>query len=117
MITKLLSCCLCTWLFHTGGVPVITSPPQNQAIGILTGDESVTFTCLADGDFLSYSWQRQGSQSPLSTTTHTLVISGVREEDSGNYRCIVENKFGQVSSDYASLDVTGREFGVCTLQL
>ena len=114
MITKLLSCCSRTWLFHTGGVPVITSPPQNQTVGILTGDESVTFTCLAEGEGLSYSWQRQGSQLPLSTT-HTLVISGVREEDSGNYRCIVENRFGQVTSDYASLNVTGRELGVCTL--
>jgi len=68
----------------------------------------VTFTCLAEGDGLSYSWERQGSKLPLSTTTHTLVISGVREEDSGNYRCIVENRFGHVSSDYASLNVTGR---------
>ena len=70
----------------------------------------MTFTCLAEGEGLLYSWQRQGSQFPLSTTTHTLVISGVREEDSGNYRCIVENRFGPVTSDYALLNVTGKEF-------
>ena len=92
----------------SGGLPVITLHPQNQTVGILTGDESVTFTCLAEGEGLLYSWQRQGSQLPLSATTHTLVISGVREEDRGNYQCIVENRFGQVSSDYAVLNVTGK---------
>ena len=80
---------------------------------ILTGNESAAFTCLAEGEGLSYSWQRQGSHLPLSTTTHTLVISEVREEDSGNYRCIVENRFGQVASDYASLNVTGMHSRSC----
>ena len=93
----------------TGGLPVITLHPQSQTIGILTGDKSVTFTCLAEGEGLLYSWQRQGSQLPLNAATSTLVISGVREEDSGNYQCIVENRFGQVSSDYAALNVTGRK--------
>jgi len=70
----------------------------------------VTFTCLTEGDGLLYSWERQGSQLHLNTTTHTLVISGLREEDSGNYRCIVENRFGMVISNYASLNVTGGIF-------
>jgi len=100
-------------IYITGGVPDITFPPQNQTVGIFTGNESVTFTCLAEGEGLLYSWERQGSRSPLSTTTHTLVISGVREENSGNYRCIVENRFGQVTSDYASLNVTGRKLHSC----
>ena len=91
-----------------GGLPIITLSPQNQTVALFTGDESVTFTCLAEGEGLLYSWQRQGSQLPLSATTHTLVISGVREEDSGNYQCIVRNGFGQVSSDYAALNVTGK---------
>ena len=78
-------------------------------MGILTGDESVTFTCLAEGEGLSYSWERLGSQSPLSVTTHTLVISGVREEDSGNYRCTVRNQFGRVLSDFVFLNVSSKK--------
>ena len=105
------------WLSYVGGVPVIFSPPQSQTVVILSGNESVTFKCLAEGEDLSYSWERQGSRIPLSATTHTLVISGVREEDSGNYRCIVENRFGLVTSDYASLNVTGKTIGMCTIQL
>ena len=66
---------------------------------------------MADGVKLSYSWERQGSELPSSATgntTNTLVISGVREGDSGSYRCIVSNRFGTVSSDYATLTVTGK---------
>ena len=112
------NCYTCTMRnFVVGGLPVILSPPQDQTVGILTGDESVTFTCLAEGEGLLYSWQRQGSQLPLNATTHTLVISGVKEEDSGNYQCIVSNRFGQVSSDYAVLNATGEEMTVCVLQL
>ena len=104
------------WLSYVGGVPVIISPPQNQTVVILSGDESVTYKCFAEGEGLSYSWERQGSRLPLNATAHTLMISGVREEDSGNYRCIVENRFGQVTSDYASLNVTGKTIGICTMQ-
>ena len=73
-------------------------------------DENVTLHGIADGEGLSYSWKRQNLELPHSATgntTNTLVISGVREEDSGNYRCTVSNKFGTVSSDYVSLNVAG----------
>ena len=100
--------------YIAGGLPIIILSPQNKTVALFTGDESVTFICLAEGEGLSYSWQRQGSQLPLSTTTHTLVISGVREEDSGNYQCIVRNRFGQVTSDYALLNVTCKDYiGYC----
>ena len=74
------------------------------------GNETVSFHCTADGEGLSYSWQRQDLELPYSATgntTDTLVISGVRKGDGGNYQCTVSNRFGMVSSDYASLNVTG----------
>jgi len=77
------------------------------------GNETISFHCIADGEGLSYSWQRQDLELPDSATgntTNTLVISGVREEDSGNYQCTVSNRFGVVSSDYVSLSITGREY-------
>ena len=73
-------------------------------------DENVTLHCIADGEGLSYSQKRLNLELPHSATgntTNTLVISGVRERDSGNYRCTVTNKFGTVSSGYASLTITG----------
>ena len=76
------------------------------------GNETVTFHCIADGVGLSYLWHRQDLELPQSatgSTTDTLVIRGVIEEDSGNYQCIVSNRFGTVSSDYATLTVKGRE--------
>ena len=76
-------------------------------------NETVSFHCIADGEGLSYFWHRQDLELPYSATgntTNTLVISGVREGDSGKYQCTVSNRFGTVSSDYASLNVTGKEY-------
>ena len=96
-------------LFDLGGLPVIQDPPNDQAVGIVFGNEIVTFHCIADGEGLSYLWQRQDLELPRSATgntTDTLVIRGVTEEDSGNYQCTVSNRFGVVSSDYATLTIT-----------
>ena len=74
------------------------------------GNKTVLLHCIADGEGLSYSWKRHNSQLPHSATgnaTNTLAISGVREQDSGNYQCIVSNRYGTVSSDYASLNISG----------
>ena len=96
--------------FTIGGLPVIRDPPKSQTVAIVFGNETVTLQCIADGEGLSYSWHRQDLELPhgaIGSTTNTLVIPRVREEDSGNYQCTVGNKFGVVSSDYAILSVTG----------
>ena len=75
------------------------------------GNETVTFHCAADGEGVSYLWHRQDLELPqraIGNTTDTLEIRGVTEEDSGNYQCSVSNRFGTVSSGYATLTVTGR---------
>ena len=98
--------------FITGEIPIIRQPPESQTLTYITGDENVTLHCIADGEGLSYLWNRQDLELPHSatgSTTNTLVISGVREEDSGNYQCTVSNWFGTVSSDYATLNVTGMQ--------
>ena len=77
------------------------------------GNETVSFHCNADGKGLSHSWKRQDKKLPHSATgnmTNTLVIIGVRVKDSGNYQCTVSNRYGEVSSDFASLKVTGRKY-------
>ena len=82
-------------------------------MAIVFGNETVSFHCNVDGKGLSYSWKRQDIKLPHSatgSTTNTLVIIGVRIKDSGNYQCIVSNRFGEVSSDFASLKVTGRKY-------
>ena len=98
---------------YVGGLPVIQEPPKNQTLAIVLGNETISFNCTADGEGLSYTWHRQDLELPYSATGNTtsiLVISGVRVGDSGNYQCIVSNRFGVVTSDYALLNVTGKEY-------
>ena len=103
-------------MYYVGGLPVIQEPPKNQTLALVFDNETVSFNCAASGEGLSYTWHRQDLELPYSATgntTNILVISGVRVEDSGNYQCIVSNRFGTVSSDYASLNVTGKNI-ICS---
>ena len=104
MVTAIVYCI-------AGGLPVIQDLSEDQIVKIKFGNETISLHCIADGEGLSYSWKRQDLELPHSATgntTNTLVISGVREEDSGNYQCTVSNRFGTVSSEYTSLNITGR---------
>ena len=64
----------------------------------------------ASGSLLQYQWQRDdidlNDDSRLSgTNTSNLTITGVLEEDGGNYTCNVSNVVGSVPSRTAELTV------------
>ena len=64
----------------------------------------------ASGSLLQYQWQRDGidlndGSSLSGTNTSTLTITGVLEEDGGNYTCIASNFLENVTSRSAELTV------------
>ena len=68
------------------------------------------FYVEASGSLLEYQWQRDGidltDEVRLSGTgTSNLTITGVLEEDGGNYTCMVSNIVGNVTSRTAELTV------------
>lgn len=94
--------------------PVITEVAlPEDVLGIVAGN-NVTFTVVATGSALMYQWQR--SLVDLNSTgrfigadSAILTISGVREEDEGNYSCVVSNIVGNVTSRSAELTVRKSE--------
>ncbi len=91
--------------------PNVTLHPLNARTR--EGDD-VTLSCNADGfPPPTVSWSRNGS--PINTSgnsrisssevrTH-LTITNVNRTDSGEYRCVANNKLGNATSNVASLDV------------
>ena len=75
-----------------------------------TPGDNITFTVVAAGDLLMYTWQRN-TVSLLDmgkfsgTNTSTLTITDVREEEEGMYRCVVSNIIRNVTSRVAQLTV------------
>ncbi|HEX5220548.1 MAG TPA: immunoglobulin domain-containing protein [Verrucomicrobiae bacterium] len=89
----------------TPGKPIMMQSPQNQSV---CANEPVTF----DSDAFSYNgatyqWQFNGSNLP-GKTAPSLTLPNVQPKDAGNYRVIVTNPQGSVTSSVAKLTVTSQ---------
>ncbi len=65
---------------------------------------AVTFEVGATGQQLSYQWQK-GTEDIPGATNATYTIAPVKAADAGQYRCVVTNPGGSVTSSYATLTV------------
>jgi hypothetical protein len=85
--------------------PIITNQPQSVAASI---GMTVFLTVGASGrEPLSYQWQFNGTNLTLAASTNMLELDNVSTNDSGNYRVIVANVAGSVTSAVAVVAVGG----------
>ncbi|XP_020610394.1 Down syndrome cell adhesion molecule-like isoform X2 [Orbicella faveolata] len=91
--------------------PTITVQPQAHE---KTEGDTVTLSCKADGNPVpTISWTvngspisvRDNSRISFSENKQQLTVRNVERTDSGVYRCVASNKFGNATSDAASLDI------------
>ena len=91
--------------------PEITAHPESVAE---TEGNNVTLSCNAAANPApTISWIRDGS--PVNTTINSrisflednkqLTITNVNRTDSGEYRCVARNNFGNANSNDATLDI------------
>lgn len=90
---------------YTGSsAPVITNQPQS--ISVAQGNPA-TFSVTATGSApLSYQW-RKGVVNISGATSATYTIPSVTTGDAGTYSVVVSNSAGNVTSNDATLTVTG----------
>jgi len=82
--------------------PTITSQPADQAVD--AGDDAV-FSVSAEGDNLSYQWQRNGTDID-GATGPVYTLSGAGFADDGAwFAVVISNEGGTVTSDAATLSV------------
>lgn len=80
---------------------------------------NATFSVIAEGNNLSYQWQKDGvdiSDGGIvsGATTSILTLTGVAESDEGNYRCVVTGTCNTDNSNPANLIVN--PFSIITSQ-
>ena len=90
-------------------VPLIMVQPTNKTAAV--GD-TVKFTVQATGGNLTYQWQFKAAgtstwynSSMTGAKTATLQVSATAARSGQQYRCIVTNALGTVTSDAAKLTV------------
>ncbi len=82
--------------------PSITTQPQSRTN---VSGTAATFSATAAGsDPLSYQWQSNGANIPGATDTNLTLLT-VQSTDAGNYRLVVTNSVGAVTSTVAVLTV------------
>ena len=89
--------------------PAITTQPQNKTAAAGT---TVKFTVAASGSGLSYQWQFKApgtttwnNSSMTGAKTATLSVEATTARNGQQYRCIVKNSAGSVTSNAAKLTV------------
>jgi len=84
-------------------IPVtITSQPQSQSVGLGAGASfSVSVTGTSP---LAYQWLENGTNIP-GATANSFTIGSVNTTDAGDYRVVVTNYAGSVTSTVATLTV------------
>ncbi len=90
--------------------PAITTQPQDKSV---TAGNTATFTVAASGENLSYQWQQKTTDSGSdwtnvgsATSSNTYTIDNTTTNMSGyQYRCVVSNSAGSVTSEVATLTV------------
>ena len=84
------------------GLPSITSDPQRTA-GPVGGQATFSVVATSSGA-LSYQWQFNGSNIPGATGS-SLTLNSLTTSNAGNYRVVVTNSTGPVTSSDATLIV------------
>lgn len=87
--------------------PVIVDQPDS--VSIATG-ENATFTVGATGESLTYQWQKlsSGTYANVSgATSSSYTITSADTDDAGTFRVVVTNSGGTVTSNAATLTVSG----------
>jgi len=102
--------------------PVILTNPQNQTVNL--GDAAIFSVAASGTPPLSYQWQFIVTNQPLTSlpnaTNSSHAVNYALAADAGNYRVVVTNAGGAVTSSFASLTVrlppaiTNQPVGVTT---
>ena len=89
--------------------PTVTALP-GQLIELTDSNSTLLMRCSSYNINFNYKWEKKNDRLPLraqGVNTEELIIIGLSPNDSGEYRCIVSNSTGIITSDYLLITIKG----------
>ena len=86
---------------------VVVHYPLNN---LQTSNQRLSMKCIPDTKGVNYTWEKRYSILPSraqGVNTSNMIIVNLKPEDSGEYRCIINNSTGRIFSKYESVSVKG----------
>ena len=85
----------------------MTVDPPSQSVEVTRPVKLTTTVSGVGKEHFSYQWRHNGADIN-GETSNTLTIDSLTIDHSGNYECVVENKYGdRVTSNVSQLIVEG----------
>ena len=81
-----------------------------QLIKLRVNNYMLQMRCLPYDRSFNYTWERKNKQIPsnaLKINSQRLIITNLKPDDSGEYRCIMSNSTGQIASNYSQVTIKG----------
>lgn len=89
-------------ILPAGSPPVITNQPVSLTNNV---SSNATFTVTAGTAPLHYQWYFNTNTALLNATNTSLTLTNIQLTNTGNYRVIITNSSGSVTSSFATLTV------------
>ena len=90
---------------YNAGLPRVTVIPFIQSIEVTYNAEFTTMVTGVGSENFTYLWKHNGLIIHGETRSN-LLVTNVKESNSGNYSCIIFNQYGDTDeSNYALLTV------------
>ena len=80
-------------------------------VNLTVNNYNLTMKCLSDKNNFNYKWIKKNDVLPLraqGVNTSQLTIANLTPKDSGDYQCVMSNSTGTISSNFSTVNVTGK---------
>ena len=86
--------------------------PTNPVVSLTINNYNLTMKCISSLKNLNYKWIKKNDVLPSraqGVNTSQLTIVNLKPKDSGDYQCVMSNSTGTISSNFSTVNITGKK--------
>ena len=84
----------------------------NTVVTLTVNNYNLIIKCLPNNNNFNYKWIKKNDVLPSrarGVNSPQLTIVNLKPEDSGDYRCVMSNSTGSISSKFSTVNIRGKK--------